>query len=693
MLIKFLSFDIDGTLLGNPETLHPFKKIWSQIDPEQRPQLCYNSGRLLDDTLRLVRTEHLPEPDYIISGVGTNIYDVKNKQTLKAFSEILEEGWDLARVETVLTQQPYDLTKQPQHFQNPFKSSWFFENASYEQITDIEKQLETAGLDVNVIYSSSLHFDVLPKWANKGNALLWLLKHKNIKPEEAIVAGDSGNDSAMFLLSAINGIIVGNAQPELYQATKHLPLYHAEKTFSEGVLEGLIHYNVLPETSFDPASTPANDPLTQEMIHFLDGGEAITGLDEEQVAFIRVGYEKAVEALKKNITPLGFSACSLADNETRGTDENYYSVWARDGSMAIVGSIPLVHDEEIRQCQQRTLETLLNYISPNGQIPANVRIADERPDYSGVGGICSIDSGLWLIIAFYEYVKATRDLDFLRQYIGTLQKAMDWLSAHDGNNDALLEIPEAGDWTDLFGRSYNVLYDEVLWYRANICFGRLLEMLGDSPRAGDYLRWSQVIKKEILLNFWPSTQLNTAQTVTFDEQQYSLGDATYLIAQITPFDFSWRCDIYGNVLAYLYDVIDSEKALLAFRFMWGVGVNEPYPVANVYPAVTVGDQDWRRYYTVNLLNLPHHYHNGGIWPFVGAAWVRFIHKLGLRELALQELYKLTHLNKLGIHQAWEFNEWAHGKTGRPMGKVYQAWSASEYILTCHTLKVVDEKRS
>jgi hypothetical protein len=218
-------------------------------------------------------------------------------------------------------------------------------------------------------------------------------------------------------------------------------------------------------------------------------------------------------------------------------------------------------------------------------------------------------------------------------------------------------------------------------------------MLGDSPRAGDYLRWSQVIKKEILLNFWPSTQLNTAQTVTFDEQQYSLGDATYLIAQITPFDFSWRCDIYGNVLAYLYDVIDSEKALLAFRFMWGVGVNEPYPVANVYPAVTVGDQDWRRYYTVNLLNLPHHYHNGGIWPFVGAAWVRFIHKLGLRELALQELYKLTHLNKLGIHQAWEFNEWAHGKTGRPMGKVYQAWSASEYILTCHTLKVVDEKRS
>ena len=103
----------------------------------------------------------------------------------------------------------------------------------------------------------------------------------------------------------------------------------------------------------------------------------------------------------------------------------------------------------------------------NGQVPANVRIEDERPDYSGVGGIASIDSGIWVIIAFQAYVADTRDMDFLRKYIDVLQRVMVWLSAHDSNNDALLEIPEAGDWTDLFGRSYNVLYDEVLWYKCN----------------------------------------------------------------------------------------------------------------------------------------------------------------------------------------------------------------------------------
>jgi glycogen debranching enzyme len=265
---------------------------------------------------------------------------------------------------------------------------------------------------------------------------------------------------------------------------------------------------------------------------------------------------------------------------------------------------------------------------------------------------------------------------------------MDWLAAHDSNNDALLEIPEAGDWTDLFGRSYNVLYDEVIWYRCNICFGRLLQMLGDEQRAGDYLRWARVIKREILINFWPTTQQNVYQTVSFAEQQFSIGDARYLLAQITPFDFSWRCDTFGNLLAFLYDVVDAQHASQTFRFMWGVGVNEPYPIANLYPAVTVGDRDWRTYYTVNLLNLPHHYHNGGIWPFVGGHWVRFVNKLGLRDLALQELYRLTKLNKLGVHSEWEFNEWAHGTTGRPMGKAYQAWSASEFIRACHDLHVI-----
>ncbi len=686
MDIKLLSFDLDNTLMGKEEALKQFRRRWKQLT--ERPLLCYNTGRLLGDVLQLISKDILPKPDYIISGIGTTIYNYQETRVVKAFREVLEEGWNLDTVRRVIEESPFPLKEQPEHFQHGYKSSWYLDEATPDQLYQLEQALSEAELDVHVVYSSARHLDVLPKAANKGNALQWLLKRLNISLTEIIVAGDSGNDNAMVLLPDVKAIIVGNAQPELYQATKHLPVYHAEGFAAEGVIEGLIYYNIFSDDVEEETAHPHIDEFDPSLAHLMDSGE-VTGINQDELAVIKEGYHKAIEALKKNITPMGFSACSLTDNESRGTDVNYRSVWSRDGSIAVIGSLPLIDDEAIHTCQRKTLETLLAHMTPNGQLPANVRIDDERPDYSGVGGICSIDSALWVIIAFHAYIEKTRDYDFLRVHFEDLQRAMTWLSAHDGNNDALLEIPEAGDWTDLFGRSYNVLYDEILWYRANICFGRLLGWLGKYQQSDDYMRWSQVIKKEILIHFWPDTQRNVNHPVTFDEQQYSLGDASYLIAQVTPFDFSWRCDVFGNVLAFLFDVLDMEKAGLAFRFMWGVGVNEPYPVVNVYPSVSAGDPDWRDYYTVNLLNLPHHYHNGGIWPFVGGPWVRFINKLGLRELALQELYRLALVNRLGVFNEWEFNEWAHGTTGRPMGKAYQAWSASEYILACHTLNLVD----
>ena len=126
-------------------------------------------------------------------------------------------------------------------------------------------------------------------------------------------------------------------------------------------------------------------------------------------------------------------------------------------------------------------------------MPANVRIDDGTPDYSGVGGICSIDSALWAIVAFHAWVRKTNDLGLLAEYSDRLQRVMDWLGALDSNNDLLLEIPEAGDWTDLFGRSYHVLYDEILWYRANVAYSRLLELQLNFEAASECLRRSQLI--------------------------------------------------------------------------------------------------------------------------------------------------------------------------------------------------------
>ncbi|WP_439131345.1 HAD-IIB family hydrolase [Polaribacter sp.] len=686
--IKLLSFDIDNTLIDFYTFKSNFRKVWKKYSKETDVLLTFNTGRLIDDVLDLIKKKVLPEPDYIISGVGTHIYNYKKASTEKEFNDILEDGWDISAVEKVINSLAHPVSEQSSKFQHSYKRSYFLYDASAELLDSISQKFINEGMDLNVVYSGNKFLDVLPKFANKGNALQWLINQLHLKSNQVLVAGDSGNDSAMFDLPNVNGIVVANAHRELYDYTKYKNVYHSEKEKGDGIIEGLIYFGILPKDAKEDTIIDHSDDF------FIQKELDIIALedDDEKIALIQEGYQKAIEALKKNITPLGFSACSIEDNIAHGTDENYYSVWARDGAITVIGSLSLVHDEEIHNCQRKTLETLLGHISRNGQIPSNVRIKDNEPDYSGVGGICSIDSGIWVIIAFYEYINVTKDFDFLRKYIDDIKETMRWLGAHDSNNDALLEIPEAGDWTDLFGRSYNILYDEILWYRANVCFGRLMEMLGNHEEAGEYIRWSQVIKKEIVDNFWPSTKQQLFQSVSFAEKQFTLGDTSYLIAQTTPFDFSWRCDVFGNVLAFLHGTIDAEKAHQTFKFMLGVGVNDPFPVSNVYPVVSPGDPDWRPYYTVNLLNLPNHYHNGGIWPFVGGFWVKFVNKLGFRDVAISELHKLALINKEGINNEWEFTEWAHGVTGKPMGKAYQAWSAAQYISACNELKLIKTKK-
>jgi hypothetical protein len=144
-------------------------------------------------------------------------------------------------------------------------------------------------------------------------------------------------------------------------------------------------------------------------------------------------------------------------------------------------------------------------------------------------------------------------------------------------------------------------------------------------------------------------------------------------------DFGDYCDVFGNLLTILFGVANPAQEKRILDYMHQVAIAEPYPVRVLHPVIQPGNKDWREYYRNNNLNLPEQYHNGGIWPFVGGFYVATLVKTGRMEEAQLQLEKLAEVNRQGIEDEWEFNEWCHGRTGKPMGYPHQAWSAGMYI--------------
>ena len=135
-----------------------------------------------------------------------------------------------------------------------------------------------------------------------------------------------------------------------------------------------------------------------------------------------------------------------------------------------------------------------------------------------------------------------------------------------------------------------------------------------------------------------------------------------------------------------YPVAYVQHLCTPLNYIHGCGLNEPYPVQAVYPVVHPNDKDWREYYRVRNINQPHHYHNGGAWPFIGGFYVAALVQAGRTAEAEHQLARLAAMNRLGRDREWEFNEWLHGLSGRPMGFGGQSWSAAMFLYACHAVE-------
>lgn len=387
-----------------------------------------------------------------------------------------------------------------------------------------------------------------------------------------------------------------------------------------------------------------------------------------------------------------------------GSSQAYRQVWARDSMIAGLG-LELCPDDEGRAIHRRSLETLRQFQSALGKIPHNVGYTNiSDPALVALGGHLGteangrrivtdtthagcVDSNLWYILGHYYHFVLGRDLDYLRRAWPSLEKTLLWLRYQDSNECGLLEVHEAMDWADLFSNRYNVLYDNVLYFAVWKAMGHLAAALG--LPADNYARTAEDIRRKINILLWVGPEEPKDWDWVRRERQewlYPLHRVeTELVVRsfYLPYmgfrEYADRFDTLGNLLAILFGIADSRKANLILDYIHGAGLNEPHPVRALYPVIQPGDRDWRDYFRVRNLNLPHHYHNGGAWPFIGGFYVAALVQTGRLEEARCQLNRLTRMNQQGIRQEWEFNEWFHGQSGRPMGFAGQSWSAAMYL--------------
>jgi hypothetical protein len=388
--------------------------------------------------------------------------------------------------------------------------------------------------------------------------------------------------------------------------------------------------------------------------------------------------QRAREIVLRCATPLGFRASGLA--------AGYPQVWARDSIITFLGA-SVTGAPEVIQAGRASLTLLGKHQSARGLIPLNV-----HPDsgYISTENAGAADANLWFILGHYLHYRLTGDTEFLRQEWAVIDKAQLWLDYQDMNECGLLEVPEAGDWMDLLAVRYNVLYDNVLYYAAKLAHQELAHALpvglpvyaADVDAGGvhdriNLLMW--IDRCWVAEHFAVHLERLKAIRLEWFMLYYNLGTISsrpFYLPWVAFREYGDWCDALGNLLAILTGVADGHRTEHILRYMVQVGMAEPFPTKAIYPPIYPGEQSWREYYRSRNLNLPHQYHNGGIWPMIGGFHV-------WRQQADAMVSALAEANRQGMNRDWAFNEWLHGRTGHAMGYDQQAWSAAMFLYADH----------
>lgn len=369
-------------------------------------------------------------------------------------------------------------------------------------------------------------------------------------------------------------------------------------------------------------------------------------------------YAKAIEVLRACVRPKGFHASALKGG--------YEALWSRDSMKSSLGAALI--GEEFKEVIRHSLETLAKNQTELGLIPNCVGSynTERQSDVT----FNSIDAPQWYIIGHYVYAKAYKDESLLKKYRKSILNALSWLRHQDPNNDNLIVQQPTADWMDAFPHKYGrVLHTQALQYG-------LLKMMGENELAEKIKNTVNGVEPKYLALYdktlgyylpwaWKDHGGDREQEEFFDTAANCLAIVTGLA---TP-------KIARQIIAH----IEKEK------------INLPYGCKNIWPPIKPGSAAWKPYFNNCDARTPLSYINGGIWPWIGGVYVAALVKVGDLKKARIELERLAegNMQTLGLRdmaKGYEFNEWLDGKTGKPKGEPFQAWSAGLYLYAYECVK-------
>lgn len=226
--------DVDQTLVGDDAAWAEFAEA---VRATPSLLLALNSSRPRSSVQSTLADLSPPMcPHALITAMGTEV--LLHGRPLTEWDQRFA-GWRREPIDRIMRQ--CGATQHEPEMQTPLKAS--FALSDPQACMEAARAIEACGVEARIIQSGASDFDVIPARAGKEAATLFLARTLGVPLDRLIIAGDSGNDLAMFQ-AARHGIVVANARDELRHAVDPDRTCFASRSHARGVLEGLAYFGV-----------------------------------------------------------------------------------------------------------------------------------------------------------------------------------------------------------------------------------------------------------------------------------------------------------------------------------------------------------------------------------------------------------------------------------------------------------------